>query len=184
MIGCLVLLIALFVDYGVQRFLRLVQSHSVVSFPVHQQVIAAGAIAMGDGERTYMRAIQSKLPAGSTIWAWLDAPFQLDFGRNRIWHFNHDWFVAPWRPDVRNAEELRKELLAHNVDYILWRYKSAFAPALPFLRSQLQNPEWVEYRIIHQNTLNLLLALQALANPFDTVYVDGDTVLIALRPRS
>jgi hypothetical protein len=129
------------------------------------------------------RDMQSKLPAGRTIWAWVDAPFRLDFGRNRIWHFHHDWFIAPWSMHVRSAEELRQELVARNVDYILWQYRSAFAPSLPFLRSQLQGGEWVEYRVIHQNTMNLLLALQALANnSFDTIYADDRTVLISLRP--
>ena len=75
---------------------------------------------MSDREQIYMRDIQSKLPAGKTIWAWLDAPFQLDFGRNPVWHFNHDWFFAPWALHVINAEQLRQELVARNVDYIVW----------------------------------------------------------------
>jgi len=52
-----------------------------------------------------------------------------------------------------------------NVDYILWQHRSDFAPNLPFLRRQLQGAEWVEYRVIHQNTINLLLALHTLATP-------------------
>jgi hypothetical protein len=78
---------------------------------------------------------------------------------------------------------LRQELVARDVDYILWQYRSFFAPNLPVLRGWLQNVEWSEYRVIHQNTVDLLLALQALANPFDTVYVDDRNVLIALKPR-
>jgi hypothetical protein len=183
-IACLVVLIAVFANYGFQRVSRLIRFHSVISFPIPQQVLAAEAAAMSDREQRYTRDIQSRLPAGRTIWAWLDAPFQLDFGRNRIWHFNHDWFVVPWRMQVRNAEELRQELVARNVDYILWQYRPVFAPSLPVLRRQLQGPEYVEYRVIHQNTINLLLALQALAKPLDTVYADGRTVLISLKPPS
>jgi hypothetical protein len=133
-IACLVVLIAIFAKYGFQRVSRLLQFQSVISFPVPQQVIAAEAVAMSDREQRYTRDIQSRLPAGSTIWAWLDAPFQLDFGRNRIWHFNPDWFVAPWSLHVRNAEELRQEMVARNVDYILWQYRSVFAPSLPVLQ--------------------------------------------------
>ena len=75
-------------------------------------------------------------------------------------------------------------LVVRNVDYILWQHRSDFAPSLPVLRRQLQGAEWVEYRVIHQNTINLLLALQTLANPVETVYADGLTVLISLRPPS
>jgi hypothetical protein len=180
-IACLVALIAIFAKYSFQRVSRLLQLQSVISFPVRQQVIAAEAAAMSDREQRYTRDIQSRLPAGSTIWAWLDAPFQLDFGRNRIWHFNPDWFVAPWSLHVRNAEELRQEMVARNVDYILWQHRSVFAPTLPVLQRQLQRAESVEYRVIHQNTLNLLAALQALAKSSDTVYDDGRTVLISLK---
>ena len=90
--------------------------------------------------------------------------------------------IAPWSVHVRNAEELRQELVVRNVDYILWQHRSDFAPTLPVLRRQLQGAEWVEYRVIHQNTINLLLALAK--NPFETVYADGRTVLISLRPPS
>ena len=48
----------------------------------------------------------------------IDAPFQLNFAPDRILYFNHDWFVAPWSPHVRNAEELRQEMVARNVDHI------------------------------------------------------------------
>jgi hypothetical protein len=106
-------------------------------------------------------------------------PFHLDFARNRIWHFNHDWFIAPWSLHVRNAEELREELVVRNVDYILWQYRSDFAPSLSFLRPQLQGVQWFEYPIVRQNTSNLVLALPK--NSFETVYADGSTILISLR---
>jgi hypothetical protein len=182
-IACVVVLIAMFAEYGLQRVSRLIEFRSAVSFPVDQQLVAAEAAAMSDREQIYMRDIQSKLPAGKTIWAWLDAPFQLDFGRNPVWHFNHDWFFAPWSLHVINAEQLRQELVARNVDYIVGQYRPVFAPTLPVLRRQLQGAESVEYRVIHQNTLNLLLALQALAKPFNTVYADARTVLISLKPQ-
>jgi hypothetical protein len=180
-IGCLVFIIAIFAEYGMHRLSRLMQFHTVISFPLNPQVMVAESLALGDRERSYVRGLQSKLPAGTTIWAWIDAPFQLDFARNRIWHFNHDWSVAPWR---LKGEALRDDLVAHKVDYILWEYRSAFAPTLPFLRSSLQNVEWFEYRVIHQNAVNLLLALRGLANPVDTVYADSNAVLISLGPPS
>src|SRR5215467_13281260 len=68
-IACFVALIAIFAPYGVQRFSRLIQFRSVISFPVNQQVVAAEAALMSDREERYTRDLQSKLPAGRTIWA-------------------------------------------------------------------------------------------------------------------
>src|SRR5262245_37780916 len=53
-------------------------------------------------------------------------------------------------------------------------------PVLWVFPRRLQGAEWVGTRVIHQNTINLLLALETLANPRDTVYADGRTVLISL----
>jgi hypothetical protein len=51
---------------------------------------------------------------------------------------------------------------------------------VPILRAQLQSQLRVEDRILSENTLALLLALEGLATPFDTVYNDGTSVLIRI----
>jgi hypothetical protein len=50
-IACVVVLIAMFAAYGLQRVSRLIEFRSVVSFPVDQQVVAAEAAAMSDREQ-------------------------------------------------------------------------------------------------------------------------------------
>jgi hypothetical protein len=74
-----------------------------------------------------------------------------------------------------------EDLVAQNVDYILWQYQTVFGLPLPYLQTQLKGREWVQYRIIHQNTLDLLLTLRALATPSNVIFDDGRTVLISLK---
>jgi hypothetical protein len=74
-----------------------------------------------------------------------------------------------------------EDLVAQNVDYILWQYQTRFGLLLPYLQTQLKSTEWVAYRIVHQNTLDLLLTLRTLATPINVIFDDGRTVLISLK---
>jgi hypothetical protein len=176
------IVIFVFFGYGVQRVLRMARTHTVISFPVSPAAAALEREALSDKEKSYLRSLQEKVPEGATIWAWVDAPFHLDFARNRIWHFSHDWFIAPWRLRATNSSELKQELLSRNVDYILWQYRSPFVIPPQLLINQLMNVEVSEYRIIHRNTLDLLLALFVLrGRGVDIIYSDNRAVLIALK---
>jgi hypothetical protein len=136
---------------------------------------------LGDEVRSYLRDVQAKTPVGSTVWAWVDAPVQLDFARNKVWHFHQDWFVAPWRIDGSSGASLRRELVERGVDYVMLQYASDSIPSIGELRTNLQTLTWPEYRIIYGNTLTLLQALRELASPFDIVHDDGTTMLIRLK---
>jgi hypothetical protein len=64
-IACLVILIAIFVPYSVQRFSRLIRFRSVISFAVKQQVIAAEAAAMSVAKKdTRATCSRNCRPAG------------------------------------------------------------------------------------------------------------------------
>jgi hypothetical protein len=174
-------LVLIFAGPLVDRISRINRDHSTISFPFTQASREYEAKALSDDAKAYVRSVQAKAPPGSTIWAWIDAPFQLDFARNRIWHFHHTWFVAPWRLNASTADDLRQQLSSRGVDYVLWQYRSDTTPRVPALRTQLQQPQWVEFRIFYEHTLALLFALQALATPFDVVHGDGNMVLIQIR---
>jgi len=183
-IAAQLVLLSIFAGYGYERLLRLVRLHTVVSFPISEQLFALEAAALSNQRRDYIRAIQSRAPSGSRIWAWVDTPFHLDFALNRVWNFHHDWSVAPWRVNAKSGDELRRSLATHHVEYILWQYRSTFIPPVPILRSRLQEPDWLEVRTSYQNTLELELALLSFVTPFDVIYNDGTIVLIGLKPLS
>jgi len=100
------------------RLSRIALEHTPISFPFTPELRQTEARNLGDEVRSYLRDVQAKTPVGSTIWAWVDAPAQLDFARNKVWHFHHTWFVAPWRIDGSSGAALRRELVERGVDYV------------------------------------------------------------------
>jgi hypothetical protein len=175
-IAAQVILIVIFARYAHDRSLRLVTHHSVISFPFSDKFVALEAQELSEQRRGYIREIQARTPVGSRIWAWVDAPSNMDFARNVVWTFHNEWSVAPWRPNANTPADLREQLTTCGVDYILWQYQSALVPPPSALHALLSVPQWTEYRTIYQNTLKLLLALQGLATPFDVLYNDGTVV--------
>ena len=147
------------------RLARIVNEHTVTSIPISEQNRAYQARMLSPEGRNLMRSAQGKVPAGATIWAWVDAPFALDFARNRVWTYNIDWAVAPWRLNARTAEDLRSALRSRGVHYILWQYNSGFIANVATMRGYLQTVQWPEYRIILGSAIELQLSLEALATP-------------------
>ena len=171
--------------FGVDRvrLARIVDEHTVTSIPISEQNRAYQARMLSPEGRKLMRDAQSKIPAGATIWAWVDAPFALDFVRNKVWTYNVDWAVAPWRLDAQSAESLRAALKSRGVQYILWQYNSGFIADVVTMRGYLQTVQWPEYRIILGGAVELQLSLEALATPSATVWKDDSMRIIALDPR-
>jgi hypothetical protein len=166
------------------RLSRMIDRHTVVSIPISEQNRADQARALSDEARASLRSMQAKVPAGATIWAWVDAPFDLDFARNRVWNYHMDWSVAPWRLNARTVAELRGELESRGVNYVLWQYRSDFNPDVATMQGYLQSVQWPEYRIILRSAIELSLSLGVLAKQSDIVWDDGATMLIALKPAS
>jgi hypothetical protein len=176
-----VALVLIFAGPLLVRITRIITDHTTLPFLFSQEMRDFETKALGDNANAQIRSVQAKTPPGSTIWAWIDTPFQLDFARNRVWHFHHTWSVAPWRLNASTGEALRQELSSRGVDYVLWQYRSDSTPRVPTLRTLLQQPQWVEYTVFYQNTLALILALPGMASPFDIVHNDGNVVLIQIR---
>jgi hypothetical protein len=162
------------------RVMRIATQHTANSL-VFDWVRDLETTALSDRARDYIRSIQEKTPPDSTIWAWVDTPFHFDFRRNKIWHFHNGWFVAPWRINASTSDSLKQELVRRGVHYILWQYKSEWIPSISLLRKLVplhQRP--IEWRIIEENTLKLLVSLQGLASSSDIIFDDGTSVLIQI----
>jgi hypothetical protein len=183
-IGTQVIFLITFFRPDEARLSRMIDRHTVVSIPISEQNRAYQAQMLSEDARSSMRNAQSKVPAGATIWAWVDAPFGFDFARNRVWTYHMDWSVAPWRLNARTAEELQAELKSRGVQYILWQSRSGFNPDVAALNGSLQLVLWPEYRIIFRSALELSLSLSALATRSDIVWNDGSMMIIALSPAS
>jgi hypothetical protein len=127
-----------------------------------------------------MFAACTKVPLGATVWAWIDAPFNLDYARNRVWNYTMDWAVAPWRLTATTADELHRALTSRGARYIIWQYRSAFNPDVPTMEGYLRTIQWPEYRVILPSAIELTRALEELAQPADIVWKDDAIEIIAL----
>ena len=182
-IGIQVIVVIAFLGVDEVRLSRIVNRHTVVSIPISEQNRAYQARMLSQENRSYLRKVQSMVPAGATIWAWIDAPFELDYARNRVWNYHMDWAVAPWRLNARTAEGLRGELKSRGVQYILWQYRSGFIPNVSTREGYLRTVQWPEYQIILRSAIELSLSLGALATPSSIVWKDDSMEIVALAPR-
>jgi hypothetical protein len=179
-------LLSIFAHNLFNRVWHIATQHTVAIWPFDQTQHDLKAAALSDRTRDYIRGIQRKAPAGSTIWAWVDAPFHFDFARNRIWYFSHPFFMAPWRINASTSDNLKQELIGRGVDYILWQYRRDWSPNLSYLPEPARYPTVLKDRIINENTTKLLFALRDLTARSDILHDDGKSVLIQIRgpPRS
>jgi hypothetical protein len=175
------MLLVIFSHNLFNRVWRIATQHTVAPWPFDQTQHDLKSAALNDRTRDYIRGIQRKAPAGSTIWAWVDTPFHFDFARNRIWYFSHPFFMAPWRINASTSDDLKQELIARGVDYILWQYERDWRPSLAYLPEPPRYPRVLIDRIINENTTKLLFALRDLTAHSDILYDDGKSVLIQLR---
>jgi hypothetical protein len=171
-----------FIAVDRERVDRIFNDHTAVSIPVSPQNRADQARVLSPDYRAYVRGAQARLPAGATVWAWIDAPFDLDYARNRVWNYNMDWAVAPWRLNATTSDELRRSLTGRGVQYVVWQYRSAFNPDVPTMEGYLRTPQWPEYRVILPSAIELTRALGELAQPADVIWKDDSIEVIALTP--
>ena len=170
--------VLIFAPNLVNRVWRIAIHHTALPF-IPSRDLQQGPLS--DAARDYIRSVQAKTPAGTTIWAWVDTPFHFDFTRNRIWNFHRGSFIAPWRMNASTSDSLKQDLVSRGVDYIMWQYRSDFIPSLSHLRAQREGQYSFELRILIESTFRLVLALQDLASSLDIIYDDGTTILLQLR---
>ena len=181
--GLQLIFLVTFIAVDRERLDRIVHDHTAVSIPISPQNRIDQARLLSPAYRAYVRNVQAKVPAGATVWAWIDAPFDLDFARNRVWNYNMDWAVAPWRLRATTADELRQSLASRGVQYVIWQYRSALNPDVPTMEGYLRTVQWPEYRVILPSAIELTRALGELARPADIVWKDDAIAIIALAPR-
>jgi hypothetical protein len=90
-------------DYGsILAFSRLAE---------HPDYLAYNKYCLSDGAQKYISALQSKVPEGETMVAWINTPFLLDYKRNKIIDADVMGISTPWARIPRN------------VRYVLWQYQ-------------------------------------------------------------
>src|SRR5256885_6413693 len=143
-----------------------------------------------DGYSTYMtspnamlyyRSVQSRMEADSTGLAWIVAPFQLDFRRNRIFSVSEPGLINPALhfPAGADLDSLRNYLRKWGIRYILIETSGAAVKDVARLELYL-NAKHSVYRKLGAYGIYFRKSLLALAQRSRVLSSDGSTLLFEL----
>ncbi|HVP00835.1 MAG TPA: hypothetical protein VMT15_22365 [Bryobacteraceae bacterium] len=94
-----VLIVALFLPSTITRMKWAVHNHSIAAYDWLAQsppYIAYSRRVLSDHERQAVAAMQNFIPAGEPVLAWINDPFYLDYGRNKIVDIDPAGVGGPW----------------------------------------------------------------------------------------
>jgi hypothetical protein len=115
-------------------------------------------------EKETVRALQEKVPAGATILTWINAPFYLDYKRNRIIDIDPAGIGNPW---ARIPE----------AEYLIWDYDGFATRDAEWYRRQALDVGAGERR----NAALSLDFLRRMDKAREVVYDNGDVKVVRLR---
>jgi hypothetical protein len=116
-------------------------------------------------EKDTVKALQEKVPAGETILAWINAPFYLDYARNRMVDIDPAGIGNPWA-SVPKAE------------YLIWDYDGFATRDAEWYRRQALDVGAGERR----NAALSLDFLRRMDKAGEVVYDNGEVKVVRLSP--
>jgi hypothetical protein len=111
---CALATVALFAPGAVHRYEKAQQFHTILSFPAAtQSPLYAPYIqfSLSPEARQQIADLQSQVPAGEPILAWIDTPYFLDYRRNRMIDVDVAGTATKWAS------------VPADVQYYLWQYE-------------------------------------------------------------
>ena len=118
-------------DYGsILAFSRLAE---------HPDYLAYNKYCLSDGAQKYISALQSKVPEGEPMVAWINTPFLLDYKRNKVIDADVMGISTPWARIPRN------------VHYVLWQYQGFGVRTKANYMEDMQGPGAHERNIAAQS---------------------------------
>ena len=117
-------------------------------------------------EKETVRALQEKVPAGETILAWINAPFYLDYKRNRIVDIDPAGIGNPWAR-VPKAE------------YLIWDYDGFATRDAEWYRRQALDVGAGERRNAALS-LDFLRHMAEMAKAGNVVFDNGEVKVVRL----
>jgi len=162
-----------------QRVLRIAAEHTEISYSTTPDYREWQTSILGAEGRARIRNVQDMIPAKTRIFAWVEAPFHMDYVRNDIVQFNRDFFVAPWRLDTTNYDTVRSEFETYKINSVLVEFGSRYVVP-EITEEQLRSKLWPEYRIGIDSMLKLLGILQQMSKQNRTLLPAKGMALIRL----
>ena len=144
-----------------ERFGSILAFAPLAESPPYRPYIQA---SLSDQARARVEKLQSNVPAGEPILAWINTPYWLDYGRNRIVDVDTAGIASPW---ARFPQE---------VHYVLWQYKG-YATRTPADYRERMHVPGARERLIAQESLAFADHITDLANTSPVVTSDDEFVL-------
>jgi hypothetical protein len=178
------LILFLFVPTTIERYttgMRLGTMLSFVQFGAIGQAMAArpdqtrqfighlSELRSASSEKR-IREIQSKIPAGAPLLAWINVPFHLDYRRNQIIDVDMSGLATPWAR------------IPANVRYVLWQREGAGVRTAQQYQADMRQLGSYE-RLMAARSLKLYNYLQEQADKSPIVVSDPPFVLFELPTR-
>jgi hypothetical protein len=164
-ITLLIICIGMFARGTGVRLNILVNTGTMLSFPIDDKYIQYNQVIMSNDERQAVLSIQNLSAADSTILAWFEAPFHLDFARNNIFTLSAPEIVKESagfkKNDLEDPVLLKRFLRNSGIRYVLWGYAEVPKARYPF-------------------TFELENGLEALARQSPILFNDGRRVMFEL----
>lgn len=155
--------LAVFVPSYLHRCKSAVQSGTILGFPTGSTRIFHDVYERTLAQSTMIKSLQSTIPEGEPILAWLSAPFLLNFSRNPIVDFNHV-ALKTYRGTIPK------------VSYVIFQYGGM----LPSFDSASQDPIRLN-RVIHFREYAFVYDLYRMMDDGDTLFDDGSIKVVRLR---
>ncbi|MEE8302154.1 MAG: hypothetical protein V3S24_06940 [Candidatus Tectomicrobia bacterium] len=183
-IGALTFLVALvlvggvFVDAFFTRTAQIKNHRNALSFSVAKSKLYKGynRLALSQNMRDQIAQIQSRTSRNETILAWIGAPFQLDFQRNRIMTLGSPRLIVRGvdQPFGGNVEAFRKLLDQAGVRYVFWEKKGYGIRGERWLRRRLNSPA---RKAIAKKYLDVIALFASLESKSKILYKNPGVVL-------
>lgn len=129
-----------------------------------------------------IRALQERIPPGSSILAAIITPTHLDFERNPVFPHFQAALSTPWWGDISatTPAQLRRILADRGIDYVIWQHGGAWTYSEQDVVDQTTTRAWV-ISTAARNSLQLLRAVKG-QKLGPTVYRDAEYTISQVVP--
>jgi hypothetical protein len=160
-----------FVPSAIERYAQAMKYRQILAFSLPAQTqtyINYNRYALSQAAEDEIRSLQSKIPAGEPLAAWISQPFHLDFQRNQIFDVDQAGLATSWA------------ILPPRVVFVLWEYKGYGVGTPQNFIAGAQVPGRHE-QLIALSAFAFGTALNARAKDGEIVYYDDRFVIYRLR---
>jgi hypothetical protein len=170
-----------------QRIGRIIWHQTTLSFPLgeHRNYKTYNDFIFSDTMKRFFTDVQNSFQEGSTILAWVSAPFHFNYARNTIFSvgdasgLNAPWLNLPVGADHRT---MRDFLLRKQIKYIIWEYKGYSMRTRREYRKLAASP-YVGRKMVGENGLFMYETFEKLVKGSRVIFGNERIIVCELEKR-